>query len=174
MLPGSAVSPTGKLPLPLPDYLDRPEVTSVDIQSLKQAIDGLLKTGLADAEDVSNRISAAHDQSPRMTARLTQKQRVYDDYFGVARHKGGNSITLGAMVPVLAGLATELQSGSSLTEGDVGRLMDGLTALLETLSDSLSLTVEDSTLLAVEDSTSLAAEGSSSLTVDDSLSGDIA
>lgn len=159
MLPGSAVSPTGKLPLPLPDYLDSPEVTSVDIQSLKQAIDGLLKTGLVDAEDISNRLSAAapHDHSPRMTSRLTQKQRVYDDYFGVARHTGGNSIALDAMVPVLAGLAAELQAGSSLTQDDVGRLMDGLTALLETLSDSLSEDVDDS---LSED-------------VDDSLSGDI-
>ncbi len=66
---------------------------------------------------------------------MTNKQRAYDDYFGVERCMGGTDVLLVAINQVILTLKEEFKQDNTLKTEDLHSLFLGLHSLLETLCD---------------------------------------
>ncbi len=136
----SAVPGISKLLLPIPQRLTPRSVGCDDDALAIEPLTRFLANGLKDSEAIE-RWLAAHPPiiaalpSVTESERLTPRQKIYDRYFNVERHGGSAASVAYAVGQVMSELAREFQLGSGLGQQDLHRLIDGLSAVLETVSE---------------------------------------
>lgn len=129
-----------KLLLPVPESLvPRPEICAGDVLLADKLAD-FLANRLKDSEAIENWIAAQAPivaGLPALTAggQLSSRQQIYDGYFDVGRHGGSTASITFALGQVMGELSREFQLGSGLGEQEINHLLDGLTAVLEAVSE---------------------------------------
>lgn len=129
-----------KLHLPAPGRLAPGIEAPADNALRGDALAGFLAEGLKDTAAIEAWVrqgASAVAELPRLYGgdKLSPRQRIYDRYFDVARHGGPAASITFALGQVLAEISRELQSGSTLGEQEINRLLDGLAAVMEAASE---------------------------------------